>query len=212
MRGEASETSFFILFDVCENNSVMVKEYGIQEIERPIYEESLGGNYSIIFTSVDEKTLLKYGFDVRFIIHSMEIDPKTGEIKERWVKRECVEMYFRFPFFENTSKIKVLHFDTPIYEMEICNYDKICEKNRGETTSNCPDCLPKPICGNKICEEWENQENCCLDCGCPHGYKCLENKCIKTTSPLIYFILIGVVIILLTIIIFKSKKVYEKPS
>jgi len=176
----AQKPSFFILFDICENDTVVIKEYGIQKIETPVYEESKGGNYSIIFTSTKGEIVLKYSFDVRFLIHAMEVDPETGEVKERWVKRECVEIYFRFPFFGNIKKISYKHFDKIIYEMDICNVNNICEKNKGETELNCPeDCGIKPICGNKVCESpQENQTTCCLDCGCPENLKCIENKCL----------------------------------
>ncbi len=84
----------------------------------------------------------------------------------------------------------------------------ICEKD--ENTLNCPeDCS---LCGNKICERGENQSNCCLDCGCPFGYRCIKNECVKTGNFLIYFIVISIIAALLAIIIFKTKKTYEKPS
>jgi len=37
---------------------------------------------------------------------------------------------------------------------------------------------PKPVCGNGVCEPFESPENCCIDCGCPNGYECKENKCV----------------------------------
>jgi len=36
-----------------------------------------------------------------------------------------------------------------------------------------------PICGNNICEIGENQTNCCIDCGCPEGLECKDNKCVE---------------------------------
>jgi len=39
--------------------------------------------------------------------------------------------------------------------------------------------FPKMMkCGNGVCEFGENFKNCCIDCGCPPGYKCKENTCI----------------------------------
>jgi len=35
-----------------------------------------------------------------------------------------------------------------------------------------------PVCGNNKCEQGEYSFNCCLDCGCPHGYVCKSNKCV----------------------------------
>jgi len=51
-----------------------------------------------------------------------------------------------------------------------------------------PDCEPDDDldcrCGDGVCEEKETPENCCLDCGCPVGMKCLENKCIEEAKVL----------------------------
>ena len=33
---------------------------------------------------------------------------------------------------------------------------------------------------DKSCDEDENKESCCYDCGCDSGFKCTDNKCIKT--------------------------------
>lgn len=34
------------------------------------------------------------------------------------------------------------------------------------------------ICGDNECEENENSDNCCVDCGCSEGYECDEDECI----------------------------------
>jgi hypothetical protein len=120
-----------------------------------------------------------------------------------------------------------------------CNHNHICEKKYGENFINCPsdcpsgsedgicdgirdgkcdpDCEPgadpdciKPICGNRICETEETQENCCKDCGCPSGYNCIENKCVKTSSPLIYLIFALILAILVAIVILQSKKFHPQ--
>ena len=97
----------------------------------------------------------------------------------------------------------------------ICNNNKICEREKGEDEYLCPnECLrllQKTICGNRICETGETQENCCKDCGCPSGYNCIENKCVKTTSSLIYLIFALIFAILVAIVILKSKK-FHLPS
>lgn len=33
------------------------------------------------------------------------------------------------------------------------------------------------VCGNDVCESGETSDNCCLDCACQTGYKCVDNKC-----------------------------------
>lgn len=203
----AQENTFFILFDICENNTVVIKEYGIQKIETPAYEESKRGNYSIVFISSKEEVVLKYGFDVMFLLHGIEVDPITGEVKVKEVKVDCVELYFRFPFFDNIRKIRYTHLDKIIYEKDICNFNNVCETSRGETLLNCPeDCGVKSICGNRICETGETKENCCKDCGCPSGYNCIENKCVKVLSPIVYFIILLIISTLIVIIILLSKR------
>ena len=97
-----------------------------------------------------------------------------------------------------------------------CNHNKICEKNLGENFYDCSDDCPsgsydgicdgikdgicdpdcdensdidcRKICGNNICEIGENQENCCIDCGCPFGYFCKENKCEPYFSSIIIYL------------------------
>jgi len=43
--------------------------------------------------------------------------------------------------------------------------------------------IEKPVCGNGICEEGENSQNCCLDCGCPENFRCEENVCVEIPEP-----------------------------
>ncbi len=33
------------------------------------------------------------------------------------------------------------------------------------------------VCGNGKCESGETQDTCCMDCGCPQGYTCINNRC-----------------------------------
>lgn len=35
------------------------------------------------------------------------------------------------------------------------------------------------VCGDGICEEDEDKDNCCKDCGCKYGYGCENDKCVK---------------------------------
>jgi putative hemolysin len=93
------------------------------------------------------------------------------------------------------------------------SWDAFCDGVKDErcdpdcTIETDPDCN---ICGNEKCEPFENYTNCCKDCPCPRGYKCIENKCVKTSSSALYLIIIIVIIVVLVIvIILKSKKVYE---
>ena len=35
---------------------------------------------------------------------------------------------------------------------------------------------------DKSCDEDEDKEDCCYDCGCNSGFRCTDNKCVKTTT------------------------------
>ncbi len=39
-------------------------------------------------------------------------------------------------------------------------------------------CVRNGSCPDNICQSYENQSTCCLDCGCPSGQKCDGQKCI----------------------------------
>lgn len=41
-----------------------------------------------------------------------------------------------------------------------------------EVNLNLPIAFHKGICGDNICTEWENQQTCCIDCGCPSFSSC----------------------------------------
>jgi len=89
----------------------------------------------------------------------------------------------------------------------ICDPDCVFFK----TPEKDPDCVKeRSICGNRICETGETQENCCKDCGCPSGYNCIENKCVKTSSPLIYLIFALILAILVAMVILQSKKFHPQ--
>jgi hypothetical protein len=50
-----------------------------------------------------------------------------------------------------------------------------------------------PVCGNGVCEAGEDQENCCLDCGCAQERFCLqdENRCVDLSISCPGFVLSG---------------------
>ncbi|MFC1801490.1 right-handed parallel beta-helix repeat-containing protein [Nanoarchaeota archaeon] len=55
----------------------------------------------------------------------------------------------------------------------------------GTKTENRP-CtyVPPKNCGNNICEEDENSDNCCKDCGCLSDYNCVDNLCVEIPKEL----------------------------
>lgn len=58
----------------------------------------------------------------------------------------------------------------------------ICDE--GENFNNCPDDCPEesePVCGNNVCETGENCGSCLTDCPCAEGYVCSNGIC-KSSS------------------------------
>lgn len=50
-----------------------------------------------------------------------------------------------------------------------------CDAN--EDYSSCPaDCKPSTVCGDDVC--YDDEKDCCQDCGCDLGYDCIGNKCV----------------------------------
>ena len=201
----AKEKSMFVLVNLCDNDTINKIDFGVEEIEELPFVSTIHGNYSIILESEDGKEILKYYFDVYFEINAMEVDILTGELWPKKVKLECNEVYIRLPFFKNVSKIRILRLDKLLHEFSICNYNKICELKRGENEINCARDCSRAMCGNKRCEFGETQESCCRDCGCPHGFNCIDDKCVRISSPIIYFIIILIIGVLMTVVILTKK-------
>ncbi|MCX6742548.1 MAG: hypothetical protein NTX24_05275 [Candidatus Pacearchaeota archaeon] len=103
-------------------------------------------------------------------------------------------------------------------EPPTCN-DGYCDI-RTENIINCPeDCTKKnssgggsvnggdqivASCGDKICGNGENQNNCCIDCGCSKGRSCVNNKCIKINF--IWWILIIILILVVVYLIVRRNR------
>jgi hypothetical protein len=161
-------------------------------------------NYTLTIYSVDNQILFQKPIIVGFLV---SIFPEGEKLLDE------VFLRLRIPYFENAKRIDIYRNNKKIFSYEICYINGVCDSSKGENSVNCPeDCKPKTVCGNKICEVGETKENCCKDCGCPSGYTCIENKCIKTTSPLIYLIPVLIIATLVIIIILKSKRAYEISS
>jgi subtilisin family serine protease len=95
---------------------------------------------------------------------------KLEECAENWTCSEWSEC------FPNNTQIRTC------VDLNKCN----TTKNKPTEVRSCiyaTSILPS-ICGNKVCEANETQENCCLDCGCPTGYECENNACVKIQEKL----------------------------
>lgn len=207
--------SISLTIEFYSNNSAILKEYYITTENFANFLPYQGvGDYFVKILDKNNSVLFTEKFNVLFYI---QIQKETGvEYKE--VNSSIVSLRLYLPpksysirFYKKEKEILSLFLPDLI-----CNRNNICEREKGEDEYLCSkECLAlaqKPICGNKVCEDGETQENCCKDCGCPSGFNCIENKCVKTTSPLIYIIPILIIIALVAVIILKSKKVYEGTS
>jgi hypothetical protein len=192
-----------------KNDTISLKDwyYTVENFNTFIPYKGVG-NYTLKIFDNNNSLLMSERFNVLFYL---QIYTENG-IETRTLNSTTVNMRINLPpksyniaFFKNDIKIASFNLGDLI-----CNRNSICEKEKGENEYLCPsECLTltqRSICGNKICETGETQENCCKDCGCPSGYNCIENKCVKTTSSLIYLIFALIFAILVAIVILKSKK------
>ncbi len=78
-----------------------------------------------------------------------------------------------------------------------------------------------PVCGNNRCEEGENSENCCIDCGCPEGKECVDNVCrvkeipkpsVTKWYPIAFIVLILMILIILAAFYSIKRKRSQKPK
>lgn len=133
----------YVLFDLCKNETIKFKEYGVLEFEEELVYMDGEGNYSIVLISKENKEILDYNFDINFLLHLDIFDMETGGLKGIIVDTECKEIYLKLPYIRDINSLKVLHLNSTIYELDFCNYNGICEKNNktNENHDLCPsDC------------------------------------------------------------------------
>ncbi|MFH7904059.1 MAG: hypothetical protein QW409_03880, partial [Candidatus Aenigmatarchaeota archaeon] len=139
-----SDKTFYLIIDLCKNDSVFLKEFGLINNPEILQSNKIGfGNYSIILYSVSNSVLLEYNFSQFFKTYKEIVDPITGEMRGEEIEFECLEKYFRFPYLKEISKLVMYNYDKKIFELKFCNENSICEKNFGENEINCNDCKLK---------------------------------------------------------------------
>jgi len=161
-----SNTTFYILFDICKNQTTIFKDYGT--LENYIYFNLYSfGEYQIKLLDNMDKEILSFNFSVSFEREAEELDPITGNLRSKKIILDCIEIYLRFPYIHNLSKILVYKNSDIIGYLELCNKNNICESNLGENENNCQDC--KKITKEKICLNIKDsicEENCPEDPDC----------------------------------------------
>jgi hypothetical protein len=209
----AKASTLSLTIEFYKNDTAIVKDYYFTtENFATFLPYQATGDYSVKIFDKNNSLLFSEKFNVLFLIQIY----KESEIINEEINSTISNLRLYLPpksffikFYRNEKEILPLTLSD-----FVCNKNNLCEKERGEDEYLCPsECLTlvqKPICGNKICETGETQENCCKDCGCPSGYNCIENKCAKTSSPLIYLIFALILAILVAIVILQSKKFYPQ--
>lgn len=68
------------------------------------------------------------------------------------------------------------------------NYTPVLMIGEGISSMDRTEKKLKSVCGNMICEDGENYENCCLDCGCPSGKSCVSGECVEEPKLNLMFV------------------------
>jgi hypothetical protein len=208
----AKASTLSLTIEFYKNDTVIVKDYYFTTQNFATFlPYQATGEYLVKILDKNNSLLFSENFNILFLI---QIYSETNIIAEKSNSTiTTLRLYlppksFFIKFYRREKEILSLNLSD-----FVCNRNNICEKERGEDEYLCPsECLiltQRSICGNRICETGETQENCCKDCGCPSGYNCIENKCVKVLSPIVYFIILLIISGLIVIIILLSKR---KPS
>ena len=113
-------------------------------------------------------------------------------------------------FWIKGKESKNLTFNLVSYNEEKCLLQiiiKNCDRNK---TVDVWLSFFVPRCGNNICEETENFRNCCLDCGCPAPFVCIQNQCKLIAEkpqkvPLSLFLILILIFALIILFIYRKK-------
>jgi hypothetical protein len=208
----AKASTLSLTIEFYKNDTARVKDYYFTTQNFATFlPYQASGEYLVRIFDKNNSLLFSENFNILFFI---QIYGKTNIVTE---ETNSTIATFRLYLPSKSFFIKFYRREKEILSLNlsdfVCNRNNICEKERGEDEYLCPsECLmlaQKSICGNRICEAGETQENCCKDCGCPSGFNCIENKCVKVLSPIVYFIILLVISSLIVTIILLSKR---KPS
>ena len=209
--GNVTEASTISLtLELYKNDTVILKDWHFTKEDFGTFLPYQGaGNYYVRILDKNGSIIYSEKFNVLFFIQVYKED--DYEILETNFTVANIRLHlpkksFLIKFYRNEKEIFSLDLSTLV-----CNKNNICDEDLGEDEYLCPnECLKlekDAICGNKVCESGETQENCCKDCGCPKGFHCIENKCVEVFSPTTYLVIIFIVIILVaTIIIIKARR------
>ncbi len=175
--GYSNQEIFSVLFDIYKDDTVVLKEIKLVELEGVNFNEG-EGKYSFILYS-QEEVLYENKRSIKFQVHRDIIDPETGEMYEENIEINPQEIYIRLPYYRDAERIELKHSNDLIFSYDICQINDNCDISKGENPFNCPSDCQKPVeCGNGICEEGETQGNCCQDCGCPEDMECEDGECV----------------------------------
>lgn len=135
------------------------------------------GNYSIKIFNHKGEVLYSEKFNVNFYLLLRTFNGSYMKKMNSSIK------VFRLHLPENATLINFYYNNKTIFSLPLshylCNYNNLCEKEKGENIYRCKDCS---LCGNNICESFnpynENYKTCPYDC--PSGEK--DNYCDKVVD------------------------------
>ena len=176
----AQEKIYSVLFAVYSNDTVILKNFAVQEGLQTHFPTSNTGYYVEILSYSNEK-LFQANLGISFTIHVMTA---PGELPEIITELEEVLVQLRLPYFDDAKRIAVYHLDKKILDLDLADY--ICNKNN--------------LCEAEL---GENKINCAQDCGTttPQGG--------PSKSIYIYVVIIAAIIVIIIFFIYKIKVARE---
>lgn len=102
--------------------------------------------YKLEVLSFSNSKLISFNFNIPLILLSDEIDPNTGQIIPEKIQLTEMEVILGIPYFRNGKTIEIYNPNNKkVLSIVISQFAQMC--------------------GNSICDENENNNNCPQDCG-----------------------------------------------
>ena len=158
------------------------------------------GAYHAEIISIDNKTLNRTYFSIPELFVD-SFDQETGEAYKGNLLRNA-EFTLQVPYYENAKEVKIYDFyDFEMLSIPVSQFSK-------------------NLCGDGVCQRYENAKECPSDCTKPAvtEEKPLTEKIAETaqetaSNPWFWAVVVGIVfVIFIIVLIAKSKRKQEKPA
>ena len=174
---------------IFKNDTVLLNSFYISQGSTSFFLTI--GNYKVRLLSKNYSVIFEGSFDVGFI--ACPDIPFEGESKIGCIELNQTRIRLKLPYHIDAEYLEIFRSSEKIFFLKIsdkiCIQDKVCHEYCRVRKMDVG-CAKFAICGNRICETEESQENCCVDCGCTFGYFCKENKCEPYFSSIIIYLLL----------------------